>query len=144
MSASHSGLPDLRDTVLVPEQLGGLPIINRIIERIGLEALLERFVPHSDRRVRLPHAKALGVVIRNLVLQHAPLYAVGEWARGFDAALLGLTPAERALLNDDRVGRALEQLFHADRGSLLTRLVLDTVRAFDVDLTQLHNDSSAT
>jgi transposase len=142
MSASHSGLPDLRDTILVPEQLGGLPIINRVIDRIGLQALLERFVPHTDRRVRLPHARALGVVIRNLVLQHAPLYALGEWARGFDAGLLGLTPAERALLNDDRVGRALERLFHADRGSLLTRLVLDAVHAFDVDLTQFHNDST--
>jgi len=144
MSTSRSSLPDLRDTVLVPEQLGGLPIINRTIERIGLEALLERFIPHADRRVRLPHAKALGVVIRNLVLQHAPLYALGEWARSFDAALLGLTPAERALLNDDRVGRALERLFHADRGSFLTRLVLDAVRAFEVDLSQFHNDSSAT
>jgi len=143
MSASHSGLPDLRDTVLVAEQLGGLPIINRVIDRIGLEVLLERFIPHTDRRVRLPHAKALGVVIRNLVLQHAPLYALGEWARSFDAALLGLTPAERALLNDDRVGRALEHLFHADRGSLLTRLVLDAVRAFEVDLAQFHNDSTS-
>jgi transposase len=142
MSASHSGLPDLRDTVLVPEQLGGLPIINRVIERIGLDALLEHFIPHTDRRLRLPHARALGVVIRNLVLQHAPLYALHEWAGSFDAALLGLTPAERALLNDDRVGRALERLFHADRASLLTRLVLDAVRAFEVDLTQFHNDST--
>ena len=141
MSISSS---DLRGTVLVPDQLGGVPIINRVIERVGLDALLARFVPHAHRRVRLPHAKALGVVIRNLVLQHAPLYALHEWARSFDAGLLGLSPAERALLNDDRVGRALERLFHADRGSLLTRLVLGAVRAFEVDLTQLHNDSSAT
>jgi transposase len=56
--------------------------------------------------------------------------------------LLGLTPIERSLVNDDRVGRALEHLFHSDRGSLLTRLVLNAVRAYKIDLSQLHNDST--
>jgi transposase len=134
--------PDLRDTILVPEALGGLPIINRVVERIGLDALLQQALPHTDRRLRLPHAHALGVVIRNLVMQHAPLYSLQAWAGGFDAGLLGLTRVERSLVNDDRVGRALEQLYHADRGSLLTRLVLNAVRAYKVDLSQFHNDST--
>jgi hypothetical protein len=76
------------------------------------------------------------------VLQHAPLYALHEWAGSFDAALLGLTPAERALLNDDRVGRVLERLFHADRGSFLTHLVLGAVHAFDVDLSRTPSSAS--
>ncbi len=134
--------PDLSDTTLVAEHLGGLPIINNVIARLDLDALLERFLPHSDKRVRLPHARAIGVVIRNLILQHAPLYALQAWAAGLDASSLGLTPRERALLNDDRVGRALDRLHHADRGSLLTHLVLSAVRTFDVDLEQFHNDST--
>jgi transposase len=46
------------------------------------------------------------------------------------------------LLNDDRFGRALERLYEADCASLLTALVLHTVRAFAIDLQQLHNDST--
>jgi hypothetical protein len=83
------------------------------------------------------------VVTRNLVMQHAPRYSLQAWAGGFDAGLLGLTAVERSLKSDDRVGRALEHLFHSDRGSLLTRLVLNAVRAYKIDLSQLHNDSTA-
>jgi transposase len=50
--------------------------------------------------------------------------------------------AEIQLLNDDRVGRALDRLFDADRASLLTDVVVRTIREFDVDLEQLHNDST--
>jgi transposase len=56
---------------------------------------------------------------------------------------LGLEAAEVALIGDDRVGRALLLLFDADRATLLNSLVLDAVRAFDVDVTQLHNDSTS-
>jgi transposase len=47
------------------------------------------------------------------------------------------------LLNDDRVGRALDQLFDAGRSSLLCELVLRAVREFGVDCSQLHNDSTS-
>jgi transposase len=46
------------------------------------------------------------------------------------------------LLNDDRVGRALDHLRRADRASLLTALVLRAVRAFAIDLTELHQDTT--
>jgi transposase len=57
-------------------------------------------------------------------------------------ALLGLLPAEGARLTDDQVGRALDRLFDADRATLLTQVVVRAVRAFGVDLAQLHNDST--
>ena len=48
-----------------------------------------------------------------------------------------------ALLCDDRVGRALDRLFDADRASLLTELTLVAIREFGVDCSQLHNDSTS-
>jgi transposase len=47
------------------------------------------------------------------------------------------------MLNDDRVGRALDQLFDCDRGSLLTGLMLGVISEFSVDCSQLHNDSTS-
>lgn len=88
-------------------------------------------------------ATALGVVIRNLVVRHAPVYALGEWAGRYDLRVVGLAADEAELLNDDRVGRMLARLFDADRASLLTRMVLDAVEAFDIDLSRLHNDSTS-
>jgi hypothetical protein len=76
-------------------------------------------------------------------MRHAPVYALGEWAGRYDPRVVGLAADETELLNDDRVGRMLSRLFDADRASLLTRLVLDAVDSFDIDLSRLHNDSTS-
>src|SRR5665811_368242 len=128
---------------LQTQVLGPLPVINSFADRLGLPRLLDTYVPADDARLRLTPATALGVVVANLVIGHEPVYALGEWARPFDPALLGLGPNQADLLNDDRTGRMPARLFDADRASLLTRLVLDAVARFDVDLTQLHNDSTS-
>jgi transposase len=123
--------------------LGPLPIVDAFCGRLGLDGLVERFLPRDDARLKLAPAAAIGVVVRNLVLGREPVYALGEWAAPFEAALLGLEEDEAGLLNDDRVGRSLARLFDADRATLLTRLVLDAVERFDIDLSQLHNDSTS-
>jgi hypothetical protein len=125
------------------ELVGALPIINHFCERLGLTGLLKAFLPHDDARLKLAPASAIGVMVRNLVLHREPVYALGKWAAPFDPGLLGLAPDEAGLLNDDRVGRMLARLFDADRASLLTRLVLDAVTEFGIDLSHLHNDSTS-
>lgn len=127
---------------LQTEVLGPLPIVDHFLSRLGVDARLARWVPEGDASVRLAPAKALGAVLRCLCLRHEPLYALAEWAAPYDAALLGVAPEERVLLNDDRVARALTQLFDADRASLLTELVVAMIAAFDLDCGQLHNDST--
>jgi transposase len=134
---------DGTDFELDSQQLGPLPIINAFADRLGLAGLLETFLPHDDARVKLAPATAIAVVIRNLVVHRRPVYALGEWAGPFDPALLGLASGEAEQLNDDRVGRTLARLFDADRASLLTRVVLDAVETFGIDLSQLHNDSTS-
>jgi hypothetical protein len=42
-----------------------------------------------------------------------------------------------------RVGRALEQLFDADRASLLTELMHGVITEFGIDTAELHNDSTS-
>lgn len=122
--------------------LGALPVVNAFLDRVGLPAVLDRHLPHDDARLRLPPAVVIGVVVRNLLLTHRPVYALGEWAGSYEPGLVGLATGEVGALNDDRVGRMLDRLFDADRASLLTETVLGVIRRFDLDLTQLHNDST--
>ncbi len=128
---------------LVSTRLGALPLVNHVLERLGLPALLQQYVPTNDARVKLAPAVAIRLVVANLVLGREPLYGLGEWAARYAPELLGLTGEELGVLNDDRVGRALESLFDSDRGSLLTAVVLTAVAAFDVDTSTLHNDSTS-
>jgi transposase len=124
-------------------RLGALPIVQHFLERMALELTLGRYLAAGDARVSLPAATAIGVLVCNLCVEREPLYGLGEWAAAFDPGLLGLRPDEVELLNDDRVGRALEQLFDADRASLLTELVLGAIGEFEIDCSQLHNDSTS-
>lgn len=128
---------------LVSRLLGGLPIVNLMLDRLGLPALLADAMPDDDARLKLAPAVAIRLVITNLVLGRAPLYGLGEWAAAFDPVLLGLGADDLAVLNDDRVGRALEALFDADRASLLTTVVLRAISEFNIDTSQLHNDSTS-
>jgi transposase len=125
------------------QRLGALPIIDLFLTRAGVERVLSRYLPPADRRVALPAATAIGLLVRNLCLAREPLYGLREWAERFDPALLGLSAGESELLNDDRVGRALDQLFDCDRASLLTDLMLGVIAEFQIDCRQLHNDSTS-
>ena len=125
------------------EHLGALPIVDRFLDRVGLQALLERHLPAGDTRVALGAATVIGVIVRNLCVAREPLYGLAEWADRHDPGLLGLAEGEAVALNDDRAGRALDQLFDADRGSLLCELMLGVISEFKVDCSQLHNDSTS-
>ncbi len=123
--------------------LGALPLLQHVLDPLDVEVLLAEYVLPRHRRVRLAPAVALGVLLRNLLLSRRPLYGLGEWARDYDPALLGLDSRTVALLNDDRVGRALDQLFDADRASLMTAVVLKAITEFSIELEQFHNDSTS-
>jgi transposase len=127
---------------LESERLGGLPIVDHFFDRVGFDERLKRYLPRNDRRLRLAPGAVCGVVVRNIVVRHRPLYAIAEWAAAYDPALVGLKPGDAAALNDDRVGRSLDRLFDADRASLLTEMVLAAVEAFGIDCSELHNDST--
>jgi transposase len=100
-------------------------------------------VSAGDARTSVQTRTAIGVLVRNLCVEREPLYGLADWAATFEAGLVGLGPGESELLNDDRVGRALDALFDADRGSLLAELVLHAIGEFAIDCSQLHNDSTS-
>lgn len=125
------------------ERVGALPIVDRFLERMRLTEALRRYLPEADERTKLPAAVAIGVLVRNLAIAREPLYGLAEWAERFDPALLGLGADEVCLLNDDRVGRALDELFDSDRASLLLDLVVGVISEFGIDTSQLHNDSTS-
>jgi len=134
------GLSCGRVWLRLPRRGAGL---RHFLRPTGLPALLERYLPVDDARCRLAPGTAVWLVVTNLLLGRAPLYALGEWAAPFAPHLLRLATGEAAALNDDRVGRALEHLFDADRASLLTELILGVVARFGVETAELHNDSTS-
>lgn len=128
---------------LQSERLGPLPLVNHFLQRAGLEELLDRYVPTTDARCAVPHARALGVLLRSIILEREPIYRQQEMVQGFAGRLFGLSVQELERLSDDRIGRALDRLFDADRAALLTDVALAVGRRFGVRFEEFHNDSTS-
>jgi transposase len=141
MNGMQAPSPHKARFTLQSERLGPLPLINHFIERIGLEDVLERHIP-SDARCAVPHARALGVLLRSIIVEREPIYRQQETVHGFASGMFGVRAGEMEHLGDDRLGRALDRLFDADRAALLTEVALAVAERFGVNFDECHNDST--
>src|SRR5215510_16054985 len=113
-------------------RVGALPILNCIIERMALAEELTLALKNSG------YAEALLALIKNILVERNALYAVGEWAALYDAGLVA-----QSRVGDDKLGRALDRLFAADRATLQTRIVLAAIKGFDLEMSRIHNDTTS-
>jgi transposase len=122
--------------------VGALPIVNHFLQLLGIDDLFLQFLPEPDPRKRLSPHIGLGVLLRNILVSREPLYGLQEWCRRSEESLLGLPHGAAEFLNDDRMGRCLDSLFKSDRAALMTAVVVRAVRVFNLNLEELHNDST--
>src|SRR6516165_672555 len=113
-------------------RVGALPILNHFIERMGLDEELTLALKNSG------YADVLLALLKNIVVDRNALYAVGEWIALYDAGLVA-----HGKVGDDRLGRALDRLFAADRATLQTRIVLAVMNGFELTMERVHNDTTS-
>src|SRR5258705_11289211 len=102
--------------ILHSERLGPLPLVNHFIDRVGLEDVLDRHVP-SDARCAVPHARALGVLLRSIIVEREPIYRQQETVHGFAGGMFGVRAEEMEHLGDDRLGRPPDRRFYSQRAA---------------------------
>ena len=111
-------------------------IERRAVQRYGT---VDRALPQRGRQ-QLSVGEAVAALICSRLCSPSPLYDIAGWASG--AALQELLGIPAVLLNDDRLGRALEILaVYAEtlRGTLAAR----AIETFGVDAGRLHVDLTA-
>jgi transposase len=126
-------------------EVGAAPVVQHFLRRLQLQTFFERFLPPAPTGApeKLSCATTLTALVGHLLLCRRPLYGLLDWFGRRVPEHLGLQPADTRLLNDDRIGRALQCLFEADGASLLTALVMHVVRAFAIEMKRFHNDSTS-
>lgn len=123
-------------------EVGALPLLNRIVERMQLHRILSEHLPRDDSRTELPTVTALLVLFANLLMAREPVYGVGEWAALFPPDLLGLRQQDLSRLHDDRFGRSLDRMFEGIGPTLVMAAVRHVIQEFAITLEELHNDST--
>lgn len=123
----------------VRREVGPLLLAWHFIGELDLIGTVDRALPQRGRQ-QLSAGEAAAALICSRLCSRSPLYDIAGWASG--AALQELFGIPAALLNDDRLGRALEILaVYAEtlRGTLAAR----AVERFGVDAGRLHVDLTA-
>jgi len=121
-------------------QFGPLPLIRHFLDRMTFGSIVSSCL--GPGRETPTHAQTLAVLVQNILLSPSPLYRIAEWAAPFSAAALGLTPAEKASINDDRVARTLDALVSVSARSLFFRLALHVIKQFEIDTGRIHHDTT--
>lgn len=116
--------------------VGALPLVVPILERLGVAGIVDRACPIRGR-ASLTHGEVIAALIANRLTAPTPLYDVAGWANAYGTNEWLGTPG--ALLNDDRLGRALDAL--APRlDEVASAVALAAVGAFGADAARLHWD----
>ncbi len=123
----------------VRREVGPLLLAWHFITALDLVGTVDRALPQRGRQ-QLSVGEAVAALICSRLCSPSPLYDIAGWASG--AALQELLGIPAALLNDDRLGRALEILAvysETLRGTLAAR----AIERFGVDAGRLHVDLTA-
>ncbi len=119
--------------------VGPLLLVAHYLARLGLVKLIDTAAPMRGRAM-LTHGEVIGALVANRLAGPAPLYDVAGWASSAAVAELFGVPA--GLLNDDRLGRALDALAPvAER--VRGEVALAAASACRADLSRLHLDLTA-
>ena len=121
----------------VRRDVGALLLVSHYLCELDVGAIVDRALPQRSSRAQLTVGEVTAALIASRLCSPSPLYDVAGWASG--AAVQELLGIPAALLNDDRLGRALEALaVHAEpvRGAIAAR----AIERFGVDAGRLHVD----
>lgn len=120
-------------------EVGPLLLVAHYLERLGLGALVDRHLPQRGRAL-LSQGEVVVALVCNRLCAPAPLYDVAGWAS--QAALQELLGVPAMLLNDDRLGRALDA-FAPVAEQVRSACLLAAVDRFGLDASRLHLDLTA-
>src|ERR1700730_13462633 len=120
-------------------EVGPLLVVGHYLRRLGLVGLVDQVAPMRGRSL-LTHGEVIATLVANRLAGPAPLYDVAGWASS--AAIAELFDVPAGLLNDDRLGRALDAISpHAEK--LRAKLLLGSIERFEIDASRLHLDLTA-
>ena len=121
--------------------VGEIPILQHIAQRLGIKEILAHHI-RSHGNEKVDAVDSLLLLMYNIACGRTPLYELEEWTTRMNPRMFGYPSFEKGLFSDDRFARALDKLYQADRASLMTEIVVNTIKRIHLQLDQVHNDST--
>ncbi|MDQ2875859.1 MAG: DUF4277 domain-containing protein [Actinomycetota bacterium] len=119
--------------------LGALPVVAGFCSRLKIRDVIDEACPVRDL-AELTHGQVIEALVASRLTCPAPLVHIQSWARDWAVGeTLGVEPG---LLNDDRIGRALDAIA-PHPGQIAGSVGVRAIEAFGIDVTRLHWDMTS-
>jgi transposase len=144
---TRQGAPLLRrhtgrgSATLRVHRLGAHPIVHHFLERMNVAGIL-RGALGGARQGHIDHSLAVEVLLHNYVVSPGPLYRIAAWVAPLEASVFGLSEAQKAAVNDDRIARALDALASERGRNVFFRLALRIIKDFTLETRRIHFDTT--
>ncbi|MET8332075.1 IS1634 family transposase [Streptomyces sp. NPDC005181] len=124
---------------VVERRLGALPASAEFLRRLDVAGIIDELCPVRDV-AHLTHGQVIEVLVANRLSSPTAMVRVGDWARTWAVEeVFGVDPA---LLNDDRLARALDAI--APRLEEITGSVgAQAIAECGIDVAQIHWDMTS-
>jgi transposase len=124
----------------VDKQLGSLPVIADFSGRLDIAGIVDRACPMRDLFGSISHGQVVEALIANRLTSPKAMVAVADWAHAWAVdEVYGIDPD---LLNDDRLGRALDALA-GQVDQVVGSIGAKAIDVFGIDVTRCHWDMTS-
>src|SRR5260370_249200 len=120
----------------IRREVGPLLLVKQVVDSLQLVRIIDGQIPQRGR-AELTTGEVIAALVANRLCAPAPLYDIAAWGSG--SALQELLGVPGMLLNDDRLGRALEA-FAPVAETVRGEVALAAIEAFGADAARLHRD----
>jgi transposase len=123
----------------VEKVLGALPVVAGFAARLRIRDVIDGLCPVDDRS-ELTHGQVIEALVANRLTSPEPLVRVQGWAGAYAVEeVFGIRPE---LLNDDRIGRALDAIA-PQLQQIVGSVGAAAIAAFGIDVSRIHWDMTS-
>lgn len=119
--------------------VGPLVLTTPFLRSLGLAEIVDRLCPVGEQ-ADMGHGVVAELVVQCRLTEPQALYEMVAWADRYDLAALYDELTEADQLNDDRVGRMLDEIYER-RGVSWGELIGRAARSYEIELSRLHADT---
>src|SRR6266516_2172271 len=124
---------------VLEKRLGSLPVIADFSRRLDIAGIIDRACPMRDVALA-SHGQVIEVLIANRLTRPQAMVAVADWAS--DWAVAEVYGISADVLNDDRLGRALDAIA-PQLDYLVGSIGARAIDVFGIDVARLHWDMTS-
>ncbi len=123
--------------------LDHLGLVAGIMDDIGIELIINRRLPkHSSEKISSGQV-VKAMIINALGLVSAPLYLFSRFFEGKAIEHLIGVEVKPEYLNDDKLGRVMDELYEIGIGEIFVEIALSVLKKYQIKRETAHIDSSS-